>query len=220
MNISNLTLYGTSHISKDSVEGVRKIIEEDKPDIVCLELDRNRFMGLNDNSKKRISIKEISRLGFKGFIFAAVGSYVQRKLGNIVKTDPGSEMKEVVKLAKKNRFKIMLIDRDIRTTLKRFSKAWKIKDTFVLIKEFFMGFFKKKELKFKLSEVPSEEVIDELILEVKNKFPAIHQVLIEERNKYMSVNILRIMHQFPEAKVLAVVGAGHKKGMLEILNNN
>lgn len=220
MDLSNLTLYGTSHISKDSVAGVRKIIEEDKPDIVCLELDRNRFMGLNENSKRRISIKEISRLGFKGFIFAAVGSYVQRKLGNIVKTDPGSEMKEVVKLAKKNNFKIMLIDRDIRTTLKRFSKAWKIKDTFVLIKDFFMGFFKKKQLKFKLNEVPSENIIDELILEVKNKFPAIYKVLIEERNKYMSVNIIRILNQFPDAKVLAVVGAGHKKGMLEILNKN
>lgn len=219
MNLDNLTLYGTSHISKHSVEGVRKIILEDKPDIVCLELDKARFFSLQSNAKTKIGIKEIFKLGLKGYLFAIIGSYVQKKLGNIVKTDPGSEMKEVMKLAKENNFKIMLIDRDIRITLKRFSKAWGVKETLVLMKEFIVGIFKPRKLKFGLSEVPSEEVIDELVLEVKEKFPSIYEVLIEERNIYMAKNIAKLMKKFPESKILSVVGAGHKKDMIELLKH-
>ena len=36
-------LVGTAHISKQSTELVRRVIEEEKPDTVCVELDQRRY---------------------------------------------------------------------------------------------------------------------------------------------------------------------------------
>ena len=41
--------------------------------------------------------------------------------------------------------------------------------------------------------------------------------LVEERNKYMVRQLVRLMKEYPGKKILAVVGAGHEKGMRELL---
>ena len=38
----SIILVGTAHVSRDSVEQVRQIISEEKPDRVCVELDERR----------------------------------------------------------------------------------------------------------------------------------------------------------------------------------
>ena len=38
-----IVLVGTAHVSRDSVDEVRKVITEEKPDRVCVELDEGRY---------------------------------------------------------------------------------------------------------------------------------------------------------------------------------
>ncbi|HDT8039488.1 TPA: TraB/GumN family protein, partial [Enterococcus faecalis] len=38
-----IVLVGTSHISKESAELVKEVIEKENPDIVCLEWDKTRY---------------------------------------------------------------------------------------------------------------------------------------------------------------------------------
>ena len=52
-----------------------------------------------------------------------IGAGAGKKLGKMVGVAPGSEMKKAVRLAKKNKIKLALIDQDIEITLKRFSKS-------------------------------------------------------------------------------------------------
>ena len=40
-------LIGTAHISQESVDLVRTVIEDEKPDCVCIELDDNRYRALS-----------------------------------------------------------------------------------------------------------------------------------------------------------------------------
>ena len=122
MKYGNLTIIGTSHIAKQSLEDVEKAIVEGKPDIVALELDRRRLYSLFKNPGK-IRIYDIKRVGIKGFIFSLMGAWAGKKLGKMVGVAPGSEMKKAVRLAKKNKIKLALIDQDIEVTLKRFSKS-------------------------------------------------------------------------------------------------
>ena len=122
MDYKNLIIIGTSHIAKQSLDDVGKAIEEGKPDIIALELDRNRLYSLFKKPGK-IRIYDIKRVGIKGFVFSLIGAWAEKKLGSMVGVAPGSEMKKAVVLAKKKGIKIALIDQEIEITLKRFSKS-------------------------------------------------------------------------------------------------
>ncbi|MBU4284026.1 MAG: TraB domain-containing protein, partial [Nanoarchaeota archaeon] len=110
MRYKNLNIIGTSHIAKQSIDSVKNTILEEKPDIVALELDKNRFYGLMHNQKRKISIADIPKIGFKGFLFSWIGSVIQKKIGDYVGVSPGSEMKTAIRLAKKQKARIALID--------------------------------------------------------------------------------------------------------------
>ncbi|MCH8329281.1 MAG: TraB/GumN family protein [Nanoarchaeota archaeon] len=217
MNYRNLTIIGTSHIAKQSLDDVENAIVEGKPDIIALELDRRRLYSLFKKPGK-IRIYDIKRVGIKGFIFALIGAWAEKKLGKIVGVAPGSEMKKAVKLARKKDIKIALIDQDIEITLKRFSKSltWREKWNFIVdvVKAVFA---KKKVIEFDLTKVPSKEIIKKLVGKVKERYPNIYKVLIVERNYVMAENLRKIMEAYPDKKILAIIGAGHEDDILELI---
>ena len=198
MDYNNLTIIGTSHIAKQSLDDVGKAIEEGKPGIIALELDERRLYGLFRKPGK-IRLYDIKRVGIKGFLFSLIGAWAEKKLGKMVGVAPGSEMKNAVRLAKKYNIQIALIDQDIEITLKRFSKSltWKEKWNFIadILKAIFM---RKKVIEFDLTKVPSKKVIKKLVGEVKKRYPNIYKVLIEERNEVMANNLKKIMELNPE----------------------
>ena len=217
MDYKNLTIIGTSHIAKQSLEDVEKEIEGQKPDIIALELDRRRLYSLFEKPN-RIRIYDIKRVGIKGFIFSLIGAWAEKKLGKMVGVAPGSEMKIAVRLAKKHGIRIALIDQDIEITLKRFSKSltWKEKWNFFVdvVKAIFV---RKNVIEFDLTKVPSRKVIKKLVGQVKKRYPNIYKVLIEERNEVMAENLKKIMESHQDKKILAIVGAGHEDNILELV---
>lgn len=218
--IGNLTIIGTSHISKNSVSAIKAFIEDEKPDIVAVELDRGRLSQLFSEEKERLHLSSVFHVGIKGFMFAVIGRYAQKKLGDIVGVKPGSDMKTAIMLAKKHNLQLALIDQDIRITLSRFSKAFGWKEKWSLIKDVVSAFFKKdKVIQFDLKKVPSKTIIKRLLSEVKSKYPGLYQVLVEERNHVMVRNLKKLMTQNPDKKILAVIGAGHEEGMIELLQS-
>lgn len=46
-----IILLGTAHISKESVELVSSVIEEEKPDCVCVELCQSRYQAISQKDK-------------------------------------------------------------------------------------------------------------------------------------------------------------------------
>jgi|ETNmetMinimDraft_2_1059921.scaffolds.fasta_scaffold57524_2 pheromone shutdown-related protein TraB len=218
MEYKNLILIGTSHIAKQSLDDVEDAILNKNPDIVALELDKKRIYSLMHEPKSRLSIYSIRRIGLKGFIFSLIGAWAEKKLGEIVGVAPGSEMKKAISLAKKNKKKIALIDQDIEITLRRFSKAltWKERWNFLadIIKAFI---FRKKEIDFDLTKVPSKVIIKKLVNKVKIRYPNIYKVLIEERNIVMAHNISRLMEENKDKKILAIIGAGHEDDILKLI---
>jgi pheromone shutdown protein TraB len=44
-------LIGTAHVSKHSAEEVKQVIELERPDSVCIELDEQRYKAIIDGSK-------------------------------------------------------------------------------------------------------------------------------------------------------------------------
>ena len=113
--------------------------------------------------------------------------------------------------------KIALIDQDIEITLRKFSKSLSWKEKWTFVKDVFKGVVLRKGVKIDLSKVPSQKVIKKLIADVKKRYPNVHRVLIEERNELMAQRLARIMKDMPEAKVVAVIGAGHEKEISKLL---
>ncbi len=60
VNGKELLLVGTAHISRESAQLVRRIIKEEQPDKVCVELDEKRFESLSKRkSWVNLNLKEI-----------------------------------------------------------------------------------------------------------------------------------------------------------------
>lgn len=221
MRYKNLSIIGTSHIAKQSLDEVKSIIEKEKPDIIALELDKKRFYALMHSKKEKIRMYDIRRIGIKGFLFSLIGAWAEKKLGDYVGVSPGSEMKRAINIAKKNKIKIAFIDQDIEITLKRLSEtlSWKEKWNFIVdvVKAVIL---RKKEVEFDLRTVPSKKIINKLVNQVKKRYPNIYKVLIVERNGVMAANLENLMQTNPLKKILAIVGAGHEEDITRIIKAN
>jgi pheromone shutdown-related protein TraB len=221
MKYKNLTVVGTSHIAKQSLEEVGKIILEGKPDIVALELDKKRLYSMFKKTEGKIRIYDVRRIGIKGFVFALIGAWAEKKLGKLVGVSPGSEMKRAVKLARKHKIEIALIDQDIEITLQRFSQSltWREKWNFVvdIVKAIFV---KKNEIEFDLTTVPDKKIIKKLVEKIRKRYPNIYKVLIEERNHVMARNLEKLMQSNGGKKIVAFVGAGHEEDIIDLIKAN
>jgi pheromone shutdown protein TraB len=53
-------IVGTAHISRQSADLVRQVIENEKPDVVCVELDEKRYKALSDRNRwENLDLKQI-----------------------------------------------------------------------------------------------------------------------------------------------------------------
>ena len=218
MKYKNLVFLGTSHIAKQSLNEVNKYIEEEKPDIIALELDKRRLHALMSKTQRKIGLRNIRNIGLKGFLFSLFGAWAERKLGKLVGVSQGSEMKQAIKIAKKEGIELALVDQDIEITLKKFSSSitWKEKMNFLIdvVKALLT---RKKEIDFDLTTIPDRKIIKNLTNRLKERYPNVYKVLIEGRNIVIASNITRLMNSFPDKKILVILGAGHVDDVLELV---
>ena len=59
MKYLNLTIIGTSHIARQSLQEVTATIEKEKPDIIALELDKRRFYALTHKVKRKVRLNRM-----------------------------------------------------------------------------------------------------------------------------------------------------------------
>lgn len=221
MRHKNLVLLGTSHIARQSVEEVEKSIKKEKPDIVALEIDRARLAGLMEKEKPRIRLSDIGKVGLKGFLFSIIGAWAEKKLGESVGVKPGAEIKKAYEIAKGIGTRVEFIDQDIRITLRKISESLTWKEKWNFVADAFKAIvLRKREVVFDLTKVPSERVIKRLTSKVRKRYPTIYKVLVVERNSYMADRIAKLCMSFPDKKILAIIGAGHEKEILNLVKEN
>ncbi len=209
----NLTLIGTSHIAPQAAIAVEQAIQELKPCIVALELDKKRLYALLHPSEHRFSWRDIPRIGIQGGLFALLGAWAEKTLGKQVGTKPGVEMLAAYIAAQKIGSRIALIDQDIEKTLKRIKLPWK--ERWHLVIDIVKAvLFRKQAVTFDLRTVPEDDVIHQLIQIMKDRYPSLHKTLVVERNEFMAKQLVVLMKYEAEKPIIAVIGAGHVKEML------
>lgn len=214
----NLILIGTSHIAASSIREVETVIRLENPTIVALELDRQRFHGLLEKKPGTPPLRMIKHFGFKGYLFARIGHYVEHKLGNAVGVSPGSEMLRAAQVAQEHHAKIALIDQPIDITLKRFTQHLTWRERFRFISDLATGIFKKQKIPFDLHNVPPQELIQKLVGDVKKRYPSVYTTLIAERNVYMAKRLHSLM-QHHEGTIVGIIGAGHEEEIVTLVRH-
>jgi pheromone shutdown-related protein TraB len=224
--MKQVILIGTSHIAKESIDNVRKVIVEEKPDIVAVELDSMRLEGMMSEEKPKFSLYSIKIVGVKGFLFAVIGSWLSKKLGRLVGVDPGEDMLSAVNAARENKIRVALIDQNINVTLAKFSRHFSWKERWHLVADMIKGVVMPKQQMKKmglenidLTKVPSEELIEKVLEGTKERYPNLYRVLVHERNVYMVKKIIQMMALENINKIVVVVGAGHRKGMTRLIED-
>lgn len=204
---------GTAHVSRESADLVERVIRDEQPESVCVELCRSRYEAIRQKANwEEMDIFKIIREKRTALLLSQlIMASFQKKLAEKFGINPGEEMLRAIQTAEETGAGIVLADRDIRTTMTR---TWRS-----------MSFFKKMRFLFELilsllsTDDISEEDIEKLkeqdVLELAmqtfgKKMPALKTILIDERDRYMAHTI----GTAPGRKVLAVVGAGHVRGIL------
>lgn len=211
-------LVGTAHVSRQSAELVREVIEKERPECVCVELDSQRYKSLSEQRKWEsldlkalIRQKQLSTL----LINLLLASY-QKKLGDKLGVMPGVELLEATKTAGEFNIPIALCDRDIRVTLRRAWHSMSFWNKMKLMSAGLAGIFDNQEIsEERLSEIRQKDVLNELIMELGAAMPVLKTVLIDERDTYLAQKI----REAEGEKIVAVVGAGHVQGISAALNN-
>ncbi len=211
----DIILVGTAHISKDSVEEVKKVIEKYKPDIVAVELCKRRHDAITKKDQwENTPITSLLKSNNAYLMLAQTFlSSIQRRLGKEYGVEPGSEMIAALNEAKKRNLKVALIDRDISITLKRAWKKMGIREKFRLTWEFLkaiLGYDEEELEELDLKELMNQDVISSMMEEFGEIAPSASTVLIHERDEYIAKKIL---DESKKGKVVAVVGAGHIQGI-------
>jgi pheromone shutdown-related protein TraB len=217
--VSEIRLVGTAHVSAQSVEDVRRAIEEFHPHIVAVELDLARFQALRKEARAP-SVDEVLELkNFNQLLVQWILSYLQRRIGLDVGVEPGAEMKAAIAEAEQRGIPVSLVDRDIRLTLLRFWQSLgiigKIKMFFALV----VSIAEVDELEeLDIEELKDQMVIDMVMEEFRKFSPEGAKSLIDERDAFIAHNLIRLKEQ-DAGRILAVVGAGHIQGIQQYLDN-
>ncbi len=205
-------LIGTAHVSKNSAELVKEVIETEQPDSVCIELDQGRYESITEGQKwqdmdifKIIKEKKTTLM----LINLALSSF-QKRMADQFGIKPGQEMIQAIESAKDIDAKLVLADRNIQTT---FARVWAnigFKGKMTLLSEIIYSIFSKETItEEELEQMKSKDTISSVLNEFTEHFPELKQPLIDERDQYLAEKIRRA----PGKKIVAVLGAAHVPGI-------
>ena len=117
----SVRVVGTAHVSAESVAEVERVVAEERPDVVAVELDEDRFRQLRGETPDDLEAGDLLD-GDTVFQFLAYWmlSYVQTRLGDRFDVDPGAELRAAVEAAPGVGAGVALVDRDVQVTIQRF----------------------------------------------------------------------------------------------------
>ena len=211
------TLLGTAHVSSSSVDAVREAIDSGAFDAVAVELDPNRLQSLVDpGALARLDLVQVLRDG-KAALFAAnlgLAAY-QRRLAEQLGIEPGAELKAAAQEAQARGLPLHLVDRDVGLTFKRASQRLGWWGRAKLMAGLFASLVADDEVQAdEIEKLKQGDLLEASFGDFAGENPALYETVIAERDRYMAAHLreLAIGHDSPR-EVLAVVGAGHLKGL-------
>ncbi|MCJ7841992.1 TraB/GumN family protein [Lederbergia sp. NSJ-179] len=205
-------LIGTAHVSKSSAELVKEVIDREKPDSVCIELDEARYKSITEGNKwKDMDIFQVIKDKKASLLLMnlAISSF-QKRMAKQFDIHPGQEMIQGIESAKELDAQLVLADRNIQITFSRIWGNLGLKGRAMLLTQVIASIFSRETItEEELEKMKSQDMIDSMLQEFTETFPRLKTPLIDERDQYLAQNI----KEAPGQKVVAVLGAAHVPGI-------
>ncbi|MGD8658378.1 MAG: TraB/GumN family protein [Desulfobacterales bacterium] len=212
-------LVGTAHVSRESAEQVTRVIEEERPDTVCVELCQSRYQSIRQ--KERWQETDIVKIIKEKKSFLLLSNLLlasfQKRIAKKLNIKPGEEMIAAIETADEVDAAVHLADRDIRTTLSRTWREMGLWNKIKLLFQLILSLGDVDEIKEEdIEKMKQEDVLETLLTEVGKSLPVLKDILINERDQYLAAKI----RTAPGQKIVAVVGAGHIPGIKKNWNTD
>jgi len=215
-----VTILGTAHVSRASADKVKELIATEAFDAVAVELCPSRHNAIvNPDSLAKMDLFQVIKKGQASMVAAslALGAYQQR-MAEQFDIEPGAEMRVAINDAKEAKLPILLIDREIGTTLKRIYRNvpwWK---RFYLFSGLFASIISKEKVsEEEIERLKEGDMLETTFSQFAEQESDLFRPLIAERDEYMSAHLQAEAASGKYTHILAIVGAGHMNGMQKVL---
>lgn len=207
-----IILIATAHVSKESAELVKRVIEEERPDSVCIELDEDRYQNvIKPKVWEETDLIKVIKDKKVGFMIANLflSSY-QKKMALKLDTPVGGEMIQGIESAKETGATLVLADRSIQVTFLRIWRELNLWDKAKLVTSLLFTSEEDTEItNDDLQKMLEEDMLESAMAGLKEEFPKVGQILISERDQFLAAKIKTA----PGKKVVAILGGGHVPGI-------
>lgn len=205
-----ITLIGTGHVFNLS-QALINIFDEKQPEILCVELDTQRYNALLLKQSDPEAYKEAGKN--LPVIYKLLARF-QEDMANEYGVTAGEEMLTTINYAQTHQLPLAFIDMNAQHLFAKMIRSMSFSEKIKLMFSGFGSFFvSRKRVEKELKKI--EDNFDSYVKEIGKKFPTIKRVLIDERNLYMVQQLASANEKY--TKVIAVVGDGHIPGLTKLL---
>lgn len=205
-------LIGTAHVSKQSAEQVKEVIEVERPDSVCIELDEQRYQTIIEGSKwQDTDIFKVIKEGKATLLLVnLLLSSFQKRIANQFGINAGQEMIQGIESAKEIGANLVLADRNIQITFSRIWQSVGFWGKIKLMLGIIVSIFDNESITEEdLEKLKSQDMLNSILDDFTKSFPKLKIPLVDERDQYLAQKI----KEAPGQKVVAVLGAAHIPGI-------
>lgn len=217
-----IRLLGTAHVSRASADAVHSEIATGNWDTVAIELCDSRFKTFeNPDALQKMDLYQVIKSGRAPMVTAilAMGAFQQR-IADQFDIEPGAEMRTAIEQARANNCELELIDREIGTTLKRIYRNVPWWRRLYLFSGLITSVVVHEEIDEEdIERLKEGDLLETTFAQFAETAAEIYEPLITERDRFMGAKLRRLAAEGPE-RILAVVGAGHLKGLEQDLTAN
>ena len=197
-------LIGTAHVIDLSLP-LERHIKNFNPDLIALELDKQRWYALKTESRR-----------IEGPFYLKILARLQKYLGDSFGSSPGAEMMVATNIGNSIGAKLAFIDKPILQTIQGAWKNMPWSEFFSIVMDSLVSFVGGGSTNIGTS-MKTGDFSSELE-QFSIQYPSIKKELIDKRDLYMSTNIVKLFRTQKCNRMLAIVGEGHVIGMAEKLS--
>lgn len=213
---AEITLLGTAHVSRSSAEKVEQLLDSGRFDAVAVELCRSRYDALtNPDAFTKLDLLAVIRSGRAAMVTAqlAMGAYQQR-LAEQFGIQPGEEQRTALRMAEQHGLPVLQIDREIGITMKRTAANLSWWKRWTLFSGLVVALVSREEVdEEEIERLKEGDILETAFAEFAHDRKDLYQPLIAERDRYMAAKLIMDTQAAEHKRILAVVGAGHLKGI-------
>ena len=192
---------------------LRSLISVERPDLVCLETDKERLQAVEDPDVWRnLDLSEVlrDRKGF--FLLGYVYLTYYRKALGIASAEPGTEMYTAYRAAAELNVPVEFCDRGLRVT---FQRAWEQAGGTDRIKMFLipagMVLFRKKRESYNSNGQGIQQTMFE---KLASRLPSVGRILLDERTEYTAEAVVNSRG----GRILVLVESGRVREIAQAIS--